>query len=100
MRISDCGLRIERIRMRVRLMMAVVLVVSISSAAEEPIAKGKSMPLNAKPDGPHGSFIGCMRPVLAAAGSEWSLAKLHGFLGPAFTFSMNADGGGVWQAGN
>jgi len=58
------------------------------------------MTLETMPEGPHGNFIGCIRPALRAAGCDWPVENLQAFLGPAFTFSMQRDGGNVWQAGN
>ena len=40
---------------------------------------------------PSGSIVGCMRPALDAAGVDWSSEYLRGFLGHAFTFSMNGE---------
>ncbi len=47
-----------------------------------------------------GSFAGCLRPALGAAGVDWSLDHLRGYLGPAFAFSMKPDGGHLNQADN
>ncbi len=47
-----------------------------------------------------GSFAGCLRPALRAAGVDWSLEHLRGYLGPAFAFSMKPDGGHLNQADN
>ncbi len=45
-----------------------------------------------------GSFAGCLKPALNAAGVDWSLDHLRGYLGPAFAFSMKPDGGHLNQA--
>ncbi len=47
-----------------------------------------------------GSFAGCLEPALGAAGIDWSLEHLRGYLGPAFAFSMKPDGGHLNQADN
>ena len=47
-----------------------------------------------------GSFAGCLTPALRAAGVDWSLEHLRGYLGPAFAFSMKPDGGHLNQADN
>ena len=47
-----------------------------------------------------GSFAGCLEPALRAAGVDWSLEHLRGYLGPAFAFSMKPDGGRLNQADN
>ena len=47
-----------------------------------------------------GSFAGCLEPALSAAGVDWSLEHLRGYLGPAFAFSMKPDGGHLNQADN
>ena len=47
-----------------------------------------------------GSFAGCLDPALRAAGVDWSLEHLRGYLGPAFAFSMKPGGGRLNQADN
>ena len=47
-----------------------------------------------------GSFAGCLEPALHAAGVDWSLEHLRGYLGPAFAFSMEPGGGHLHQAEN
>jgi hypothetical protein len=62
--------------------------------------KEKKVILEISPEGPHGSVVGCLRPALKAAGKDWSVPFINGYLGIAFAFSMNPDGGNVWQAGH
>ena len=51
-------------------------------------------------DWPSGSLEGSLRPALKAAGMDWSRDYIKGFLGSAFAFSMNEDGGPLWQGSN
>lgn len=46
------------------------------------------------------TVIGTLHPMLQAAGSPLSVARLAATLGHAFTFSMRQDGSEVWQQAN
>ncbi len=46
------------------------------------------------------TFIGTLHPMLKAAGEEWSIPRLTGTFGHAFSFSMKIGDGVVWQQAN
>lgn len=46
------------------------------------------------------TFIGTLHPMLKAAGADWSIPRLSGTFGHAFSFSMKIGGGAVWQQAN
>lgn len=46
------------------------------------------------------TFIGTLHQVLKAAGDEWSIPKLTGTFGHAFSFSMKIGDSAVWQQAN
>ena len=46
------------------------------------------------------TFIGTLHPMLKAAGEEWSVPRLNGTFGHAFSFSMKIGDGAVWQQAN
>ena len=46
------------------------------------------------------TFIGTLHPMLKAAGGEWSIPRLTGTFGHAFSFSMKIGDGAVWQQAN
>ena len=50
---------------------------------------------------PGGStFIGTLYPVLQAVGGDWSIPRLQGTFGHAFSYSMKKGGEEVWQQAN
>ena len=51
------------------------------------------VPLDDQPESGGGDIAGCLRPVMRSVGIDWSLEYIQGFLGQAFVFSMNDDGG-------
>lgn len=55
--------------------------------------------LELRADWPSGSLAGSLRPALQAAGFSWSRDFLRGHLGSAFAFSMQNNGGPLWQDG-
>ncbi|MDE0316778.1 MAG: hypothetical protein OXM61_17970 [Candidatus Poribacteria bacterium] len=46
------------------------------------------------------TFIGTLHPMLKAAGEDWSIPRLTGTFGHAFSFSMKIGDGAVWQQAN
>lgn len=46
------------------------------------------------------TFIGTLHPMLKSAGEEWSIPRLTGTFGHAFSFSMKIGDGAVWQQAN
>ena len=46
------------------------------------------------------TFIGTLQPTLEAAGEDWSIPRLTGTFGHAFSFSMKIGDGAVWQQAN
>ena len=46
------------------------------------------------------TFIGTLHPTLKAAGEDWSIPRLSGTFGHAFSFSMKIGNGAVWQQAN
>ena len=46
------------------------------------------------------TFIGTLQPTLKAAGEDWSIPRLSGTFGHAFSFSMKIGEGAVWQQAN
>ncbi|RKU15300.1 hypothetical protein C6501_07030 [Candidatus Poribacteria bacterium] len=46
------------------------------------------------------TFIGTLHPMLKAAGGDWSISRLTGTFGHAFSFSMKIGDGAVWQQAN
>ena len=46
------------------------------------------------------TFIGTLHPALKAAGEDWSIPRLTGTFGHAFSFSMKIGDGAVWQQAN
>ena len=46
------------------------------------------------------TLIGTFYPTLKAAGEDWSIARLQGTFGHAFSFSMKRGGEEVWQQAN
>ena len=46
------------------------------------------------------TFIGTLHPMLKAAGEDWSIPRLSGTFGHAFSFSMKIGDGAVWQQAN
>lgn len=53
-----------------------------------------------KPVESDSTFIGSIHQVLKAAGDEWSIPRLTGTFGHAFSFSMKIGDGAVWQQAN
>ena len=53
-----------------------------------------------KPVESNSTFIGALHPMLKAAGEEWSIPRLTGTFGHAFSFSMKIGDGAVWQQAN
>jgi hypothetical protein len=75
------------------------LMISSPHAQEEEI-KGKRIELDIEAEKYRSSIIGCLRPALKVAGTDWSKDYLSGYLGSAFAFSMKEDGGKLNQADN
>ena len=53
-----------------------------------------------KPAQGDSTFIGTLHPTLEAAGEHWSVPRLTGTFGHAFSFSMKIGDGAVWQQAN
>ena len=53
-----------------------------------------------KPARGDSNFIGTLQPTLTAAGGDWSIPRLSGTFGHAFSFSMKIGNGVVWQQAN
>ena len=53
-----------------------------------------------KPAPGDSTFIGTLHPTLKAAGEDWSIPRLTGTFGHAFSFSMKIGDGAVWQQAN
>ena len=53
-----------------------------------------------KPARGDSTFIGTLHPMLKAAGADWSIPRLTGTFGHAFSFSMKIGNGAVWQQAN
>ena len=53
-----------------------------------------------KPARGDSNFIGTLQPTLTAAGGDWSIPRLSGTFGHAFSFSMKIGDGVVWQQAN
>ena len=53
-----------------------------------------------KPARGDSTFIGTLHPTLKAAGEDWSIPRLTGTFGHAFSFSMKIGDGAVWQQAN
>lgn len=53
-----------------------------------------------KPARGDSTFIGTLHPMLKAAGADWSIPRLTGTFGHAFSFSMKVGNGAVWQQAN
>ena len=70
-------------------------------AAETQIAKQEKKVLDGvKPARGDSTFIGALHPTLKAAGADWSIPRLTGTFGHAFSFSMKVGDGAVWQQAN
>ena len=67
---------------------------------EEKKLSGKKILEGIKPTPGDSTFIGTLHPTLKAAGEDWSIPRLSGTFGHAFSFSMNIGGGAVWQQAN
>ena len=63
-------------------------------------AGGNEVRLDIEAEEVGGIFVGCLRPALRATSLDFSIDYLMGFLGTAFAFSMEEDGGHLHQAGN
>ena len=72
------------------------------SVPEEQAKKmvGKNVLEGVKPVKGNSTFIGTLHPMLKAAGGEWSIPRLTGTFGHAFSFSMKIGDGAVWQQAN
>ena len=53
-----------------------------------------------KPARGDSTFIGTLQATLKAAGGDWSIPRLSGIFGHAFSFSMKIGDGAVWQQAN
>ena len=60
----------------------------------------KKVIAEAKPAPGDSTFIGTLQPMLKAAGGDWSIPRLSGTFGHAFSFSMKIGDGAVWQQAN
>ncbi|RKU15738.1 hypothetical protein C6503_13550 [Candidatus Poribacteria bacterium] len=74
-------------------------------AAETQIAKTEKMLKKkgldgVKPVRGDSTFIGTLHPTLKAAEADWSIPRLTGTFGHAFSFSMKIGDGAVWQQAN
>lgn len=54
---------------------------------------GRRVLLDYEPASGGGDIAGCLVPALHSVGIDWSLERMRGFLGQAFDFSMDPDGG-------
>ena len=72
---------------------------SIREKEEEKLG-GKKILEGVKPTPGDSTFIGTLQPTLKAAGEDWSIPRLSGTFGHAFSFSMNIGGGAIWQQAN
>ena len=72
------------------------------SVPEEQAKKmvGKNVLEGVKPVKGDSTFIGTLHPMLKAAGGEWSIPRLTGTFGHAFSFNMKIGDGAVWQQAN
>ena len=72
------------------------------SVLEEKAEKmvGKKVLKGIKPVEGDSTFIGTLHPMLKAAGEDWSIPRLTGTFGHAFSFSMKIGDGAVWQQAN
>lgn len=61
---------------------------------------GKKVLEGVKPVKGDSTFIGTLHPALKAAGEDWSIPRLTGTFGHAFSFSMKIGDGAVWQQAN
>ena len=61
---------------------------------------GKNVLEGVKPVKGDSTFIGTLHPALKAAGGGWSIPRLTGTFGHAFSFSMKIGDGAVWQQAN
>ena len=70
-------------------------------AAETQITEQEKMVLDGvKPMRGDSTFIGTLHPMLKAAGADWSIPRLTGTFGHAFSFSMKTGNSAVWQQAN
>ena len=67
---------------------------------EEMITMMKKVLEQIQPTPGGSTFIGTLYPVLQAAGGDWSITRLQGTFGHAFSFSMKKGGEEVWQQAN
>ena len=61
---------------------------------------GKKVLEEVKPVQGDSTFIGTLQPMLKAAGGDWSIPRLSGTFGHAFSFSVKIGEGTVWQQAN
>ena len=61
---------------------------------------GRKVLEDVKPVQGDSTFIGTLQPMLKAAGADWSIPRLSGTFGHAFSFSMKIGDGAVWQQAN
>ena len=73
--------------------------VSVPEKQAKKIIKKKVLE-DVKPVKGDSTFIGTLHPVLKAAGADWSIPRLTGTFGHAFSFSMKIGDGTVWQQAN
>ena len=67
---------------------------------EETKTDAKKILEGVKPAQGDSTFIGTLYPTLKAAGGDWSIPRLSGTFGHAFSFSMKIGDGAVWQQAN
>jgi len=71
-----------------------------ASVAEADTMVGKKVLEGVKPVKGDSTFIGTLHPALKAAGGDWSIPRLTGTFGNAFSFSTKIGDGAVWQQAN
>ena len=67
---------------------------------EEKKLGGKKILEGVKPTQGDSTFVGTLHPTLKAAGGDWSIPRLSGTFGHAFSFSIKIGDGAVWQQAN
>ena len=76
------------------------LIGSAFAAEKRTPERGKKVLEEIKPVRGDSTFIGTLHPTLKAVGADWSIPRLTGTFGHAFSFSMKIGDGAVWQQAN
>ena len=82
------------------LVLPVTIEFGYTQAVKEKKMVGRKVLEGIKPVQGDSTFIGTFHPMLKAAGADWSIPRLSGTFGHAFSFSMKIGGGAVWQQAN